>query len=243
VAFTRQKEGDASHHPRATVQLNSRIKVKCMKEMFKSKWFPFNILYHNLVIVWTSILLVAFAISYYNGFPTKGAVYFILLFGPLIYIPRIQNIITNNNIIFMAIITFLWFPLCLSFWLSYFIFKGTGYEFLAILLGVTLISVIIFFLKFITNKTNMFLDNVKISLEIIRLIFVVILSLTAIFLNFMNEFPIFNDFITIKTNNVEETRKYYVIFLQAASFPFIFSTTALKIAADYLLLRQKREKT
>ncbi|EJL31404.1 hypothetical protein [Brevibacillus sp. BC25] len=202
-----------------------------------------KLIYKYLPHIWTVILFVALILTYFKGstqiFPT---VLLAIFMAPIVYFIKPQEIAKNCNILFMTFVTFLFFPLSISFWITAFLLSETGYDLYIIVLGIAIVSSLIFAIKIKFDRNQIFLENAKISFDIIRLIFVVFLSLSVIFTNFISDFSMLYKIVRIDSNNLEDTRKMVIVLLQLVSFPYILTSTGLKIIADCLLLLKKRKK-
>lgn len=214
-----------------------------MRKINPLDWLTPRFIYKHFPIYWGIIVVLSYILIIIKK-PSEAYFYliFIALYGPFGLLVNPKVLLFNNNIIFMSIFTFLIIPFVLSIWLAYLLFTQSENNFFAIVIGIAGVSVILFSLKLALCKSTEFLENVKISFDIIRLFFVIVLTVSAISTRFMDDFSIFRSIILIKPDNIDEMRKIVDTLIQIATFPFILTSTGLKTFADFLLLQKKRKK-
>lgn len=197
--------------------------------------------------LWYTFLLLLLFTDYLNqeSVPYLIAILIFMAFAPIVHLRNPKELF-NNNILFMAFITYLILPVTISIWLSYFISFVSNVTILMLLILIFIVSVSLFFFMYNSSVKNttekLFLENARISFDILRFIFVVVLSVSIIYANITNDFSSFIElFNTVNERSTEENRKHFILLFQSVSLPFTVSSIVLKIVSDYLLLRRNRK--
>jgi hypothetical protein len=99
-----------------------------------------------------------------------------------------------------------------------------------------------YFILIVKHKfSDEFLDNVKISLDIIRTLFAISLAFVTIYSLMHNDFLFFEKFIIdYKSKNLDEIKKIIQLVCQSIAFPFVIVTSLFKIITDWIILLKKR---
>lgn len=160
---------------------------------------------------------------------------FFLLFKP--------KIIKSYNILFMSLYTYFTIPFAFNLIIAERL-RAPIPIFLVFIFITTLLIFTFLHLYYRKRDRETFLNHSKISLDIVRFVFIIIVTLSAVYGKIMDDFSSFTVILPIfKAYQTEELRSYFQLTFQVLAIPFIFSTTLLRIAVDWLLLKKKSTTT
>jgi surface polysaccharide O-acyltransferase-like enzyme len=213
----------------------SDLLIRVLRFPSKIEYFIFN---KHLLLSFNLILLTVFD---YSIIKDKQPMYFFLylIILPFTLILKPKLLLKSNQILFMAFFTYFTVPFSLNFLIG----LQLRISIPLFLIFTFLTTIIFFFMLYFINRKHSrkeFLDHSKIALDIIRFIFVVIVTISAVTGKLINDFSLFTQMIPdfkIDTN-LEEVRSYFQLTFQILAIPFVFSSTLLRIAVDWLLLKK-----
>lgn len=199
----------------------------------------------HLILILNVILLTSIAAIVADGTSERiylGILVFFLI-TPYILLLKPKTIL-SRNVLFMSLYTYFTIPFTLNVWLLYLDISIT-----IPLVTIFTTSILTFILLYFYNRKNHlkeFLTHSKISLDIVRFIFVVLLTLTTIYAMTNNVFTTFKDFLPIFEygTNVEELRTSYQLAFRILAIPFVFSASVFRIIIDWISFKNesKQEK-
>jgi len=201
--------------------------------------FGSHFLNKYLILIMNIILLTSIAAVVINGTSEDiylGIILFFLLTPYILFFK--PKTFLSKNILFMSLYTYFTIPFTLNIWIL-----PLNISISTSLLSIFATSILIFISLYFYHKKNHlkeFLDHSKISLDIIRFIFVVILTLTTVYAMINDDFSTFKSVVSGFESNtsVEELRKSYQLVFRLLAIPFVFSTSVLRITIDWLSLKK-----
>lgn len=190
-----------------------------------------------LAITWTVVLAWS---TFNDGYSLFQLLFIILATLPFCFLFQ-AKLFLGINIIFMSIFSFLSIPLLITFFIILFTQSVT----LSLLItSICSVSLLIYLTLLFTHKfDDRFLDNAKISLDIIRTIFAVSLGFLTFYSLTHKDFSFFR-YIIVDYNQKkpEDLKQILQILSQSIALPFVISTSTLKIITDIISLMKKRGK-
>ncbi|SCW55047.1 hypothetical protein SAMN04487970_1014124 [Paenibacillus tianmuensis] len=195
----------------------------------------------HLIVIINIILIISIAVAVVVLQGTSEAIYlgiivfFLLTPYTLLFKPKT---ILSRNILFMSMYTYFTIPFTLNIWVL-----PLNISIPKFLFSIFVTSILIFISLYFYNRKNHlkeFLDHSKLSLDIIRFIFVVILTLTTVYAMINNDFSAFKSIVSIFEYNasIEELRKSYQLAFRLLAIPFVFSASVLRIVIDWVSLKK-----
>lgn len=188
-----------------------------------------------IIATWTAFI---FGDTFIHHKPILEAILVFLFLTPilLVFQPRL---ILSKSIVFMSIFTFLSIPAIVAL-IVVFINKTVSFQLL--LPSICGVSTLIYLILLLKHKfSDEFLDNVKISLEIVRTLFAISLAVVTIYSLMHNDFSFFEKFIIDYDNkNLDEIKKIFQLVCQSIALPFVISSSLFKIVTDWIILFKKR---
>ncbi|MFI8715292.1 hypothetical protein [Brevibacillus brevis] len=194
----------------------------------------------NLILIMNIILIASIATIVVDGTSERiylGIIIFFLI-TPYLLLLKPKTIL-SRNVLFMSFYTYFTIPITLNVWLMYLDISIT-----IPLVTIFVTSILTFILLYFYNrKHNLreFLAHSKISLDIVRFSFVVLLTLTTVYAMTNNDFTTFKDFFPIFEfgTNVEELRTSYQLAFRLLAIPFVFSASVIRIVIDWITLKNE----
>ncbi|MCD1257662.1 hypothetical protein B5M42_002260 [Paenibacillus athensensis] len=169
--------------------------------------------------------------------------FMVLVFlGPVLFLLNIR-ILLSKNILFMAYYTFFSIPACIA----YFIAASFKIHMITMLVITFIVCLLYFYVLLLKYKLDeAFLDNVKISLDLVRLFFILVLAWVGIYANLSSTLGDFSGFLNVfasyKALSFADVKSKFLINFQAMSLPFIVSASLIRILVDVILLIKKHHK-
>lgn len=177
-----------------------------------------------------------------NSSISQGLVLWVTIMAMATYVN--YKLYLSTNILIMAIITYLILPLLFTIFcvLVSGVFTGRLNMILPFF-AITSVYVLMFILQARkTKRSDNFLENIKISLDIVRTFFASALGVMAIYYLMNKNYTYFQNVIVeySKMTN-DELKQLLQILVQTLTLPFIILTSIFRIYADWFLLRKKRK--
>ncbi|MCP3772193.1 hypothetical protein NLX71_02525 [Paenibacillus sp. MZ04-78.2] len=192
----------------------------------------------HLILIMNIILVISITVAVVVLQGTSEDIYFgiivFFLLTPYTLLFKPKTVL-SRNILFMSLYTYFTIPFTLNIWVL-----PLNISISKFLFSIFLTSILIFILLYFYNRKNHlkeFIDHSKLSLDIIRFIFVVILTLTTVYAMIDNDFSSFKSIFEYNAS-IEELRKSYQLTFRLLAIPFVFSASVLRIAIDWISLKK-----
>ena len=200
---------------------------------------------HLLIYVYAVVIgcIISTDILRGNSSISQGLVLWIASMSIIIYIN--YKLYLSTNRLMMAFITYLVLPLIITL-SSVLVFGALTGKLNMIIpfIAITCVYAIMFSLQGQRTKwSGIFLENIKISLDIVRTIFAIALGIMTVYYIINRNYTFFQHIILdYPQMTSDELKQLMQLLVQSLTFPFIILTSILRIITDWLLLNRKRSK-
>jgi hypothetical protein len=200
----------------------------------------------KLRLLFVSVLIFEFIfIAYFFADATLVQVIIVLLFiAPSAFFVDPKSLFRNTSTVFMSIFIFFTVPLSISFFISSFL-KLKLYTMFGMCFFICLVA---YYILLRIHKLDEFLmDRVRVSLDLIRMFFLVVLAITSIYARSAKSSDAFNAYTQIFSNmqglEINKLKDRFQNIFQAMSLPFVAAASLLRGVTDYIISVKKHMKT